>query len=455
MKVLDWIVLAVYFAIMGFFIFYKKLFAKNMKEFATTATGVGIFAAFASLTGSYIGPGYTMGLATQGFLHGIVYFFIFLGFSLQTFLVGNYLGPKLNHYKHALTLGDVVGEHYGKTSQILTGVLSFIYCVGIAGVVTKAAGSIGNIMTGIDEWICILFAAGIVLIYTMRGGMKVVIGTDIIQFSIIVIGIIVAFIGTLSLLHSETIVSLPEHSLTMKGNFSLLTIIGLFIGFLFGETLVPPYAARALITKEASQTRKAFIYSSIFSVLWFGIVITIGIIGKMTIPNSDASQIFLNVMMKALPMGLLGLVFAAIISTIMSTQDSYLNSAAVSFTRDIWLPLNSKKEISDSQQLNITKLLTLIVAIFGIVFAIIIPGLIEGILIVYTFWAPTIIIPVIAALLFDIKHPSAAVWAISAGAISSCIWQWVLHSPFEIPSLVPGIFMNLVVFFIVIKIRKV
>lgn len=454
MQILDWIILTIYFLVIASLGWVKKVKHESMRDYAVASAGVGTFAAFASLTGSYIGPGYTLGLAEKGFQFGIVYLIVFLGFSLQTFLVGFFLAPKLHSYSSAYSVGDVIGQHYGKTAQILTGFLSFLYCAGIVGVVANAGGSIFSAMTGVDSWVGICLLTIVVLIYTVRGGIKAVIGTDFLQFLILIIGVPTVLFGAWNMLsQASDVTPLPETHLTFFGALSPLTVFGLFLGFLLGETLVPPYAARCLITKKASHTKFAFILSALFSVFWFAMIIGIGLIGRQVMPDANGADIFMLLSFKCLSTGILGLVVVAIISIIMSTQDSFLNAAAVSFTRDLWITFRKRNGDVEKHQVMISKIITLAVAILGIIFAISIPGLIEGILIVYTLWAPTVIIPLIGGLLFKIKHPYAGTAAIVAGGVTAALWEWIFSVPFGVPSLIPGISANLITYIVALKIN--
>src|SRR5205085_7569830 len=110
MKPLDWISVIAYFAAIGYYGWRKQSRTKSMSDYARASASYGALAACASLTSAYIGPGFTLGLAEKGFTHGAVYFLVFLGFSIQTALVGIFVAPKLNAYTNAFTVGDVMAE---------------------------------------------------------------------------------------------------------------------------------------------------------------------------------------------------------------------------------------------------------------------------------------------------------------------------------------------------------
>jgi SSS family solute:Na+ symporter len=90
---------------------------KDLSQFAVGGRRYGTFALFATLSASYIGGGYTFGLSEKVFVSGAVYILCLLGFSLQQILVGKFLAPKMANYRDSFSVGDIIAEHYGRTSE--------------------------------------------------------------------------------------------------------------------------------------------------------------------------------------------------------------------------------------------------------------------------------------------------------------------------------------------------
>lgn len=80
------------------------------------------------------------------------------------------------------------------------------------------------------------------------------------------------------------------------------------------------------------------------------------------------------------------------------------------------------------------------------VFALSVPSIVDALLYSYTLWTPTVIVPLLGAVLFGVRSKVAALSAIAAGAAVTAVWQWVLDSPFGFDGLLPGVAANLVVF---------
>jgi solute:Na+ symporter, SSS family len=75
-----------------------------------------------------------------------------------------------------------------------------------------------------------------------------------------------------------------------------------------------------------------------------------------------------------------------------------------------------------------------------------VPSIVDALLYSYTLWAPTMIVPLLGAVLFGIRSKPAALWGIGAGAAVTVLWQWILGSPYGLDGLIPGVVANLVVY---------
>jgi SSS family solute:Na+ symporter len=82
----------------------------------------------------------------------------------------------------------------------------------------------------------------------------------------------------------------------------------------------------------------------------------------------DTNYIFLSFVLKYMPVGLLGLIIAAIVAASMSSTSSELNALASTTVVDIYKRM-MKTEASDRHYLNASKLLTVAWGIFAIIFA--------------------------------------------------------------------------------------
>jgi len=447
MNIIDWIFVALYFALLVVIGVQSVRRISGSDDFAVAGGRIIWPVIFATLAASFLGGGSSMGNAGNVFRDGYVFLFAFFAFSIQTVLVGLFVAHKLRRYEGAHTVGDVMEAHYGRGARLLTGVLSVAVCAGILGAQTLAVGTVFNAVLGIDPVVGILIGMGIVLLYATFGGMWAVIQTDVVQFVILGVFLPVTLIIGLTKVGGPAglIDSLPAQHFTFMGSWTWAAFIGVFLAFLLGETLVPPYTQRAFAARDPQASRRGYLVAGIFSFGFFFVTATIGLLAMVLFPDIAADQALPTVVANLLPVGVTGLVLAALLAVIMSTADSYLNSTAVVFVKDIYVPF-FRASATDRQRLITQRVVTVGVGVAATVFALMAPSIIDALLLSYNLWAPTVVVPLIAGVVWGLRSPAAGLAAILAGGVTMAVWQWGLGEPLGVSGLVAGVATNIVVF---------
>ena len=451
MSPLDWILLAGYFVLLILIGVQTMRRVKNVDDFAVAGNRIVWPVFFGSLAAAFLGGGASIGVAGATMRDGYVYMFAFCAFGIQTVLVGLFVAPRLKNYVGAHTLGDVMHEHYGKPARIVTGVLSVALCAGILGAQALAIGTVVNATLDVPAVPAVLIGMGVVVLYSSFGGAWAVIQTDMLQF--VFLGVLLP-VALLIGLHAvggpnSLIDQVPAAHLTVLGDYTPLQFLTLFCALLLGETLVPPYAQRTFSTPDSRHARIGFTMAGFFSFFFYFTSASLGLVALVLYPGIETDQALPTVVMNLMPIGVLGLVIAALLAVVMSTASSYLNATAVVLTKDIYQPLRTSP-IPATRKLTIERATSVIVGAAATIFALSVPTIVDALLYSYTLWAPTIIVPLFAAVLFGIRSAPAALSGIAAGAVVTAVWQWGLDAPFGLDDgLIPGVLANLVVFTVV------
>jgi len=193
--------------------------------------------------------------------------------------------------------------------------------------------------------------------------------------------------------------------------------------------------------------------SGIFSIPFFAITGAIGLVALALAPNLDPNLAMPYVIRTVLPTGVRGIVIAGVISIVMSSADSFLNGAATSFINDLVKPLR-KNPLSKCQELLMAKLTNCFVGILAVIFAIRIRSVLDILIYAYNFWAPVILVPLVAVLLGVRVTKAGFVAGATAGGAATAlilIWNSMLRAPGGISGLVIGVFCNLIAFALVNK----
>ena len=211
----------------------------------------------------------------------------------------------------------------------------------------------------------------IVLLYTMMGGMLSVIVTDYFQFIVLSIGLLFCvFYSILNLGWNNIFVSIeqiskePYNPFISKGNSYIFWQIILA----FVSAVVWPTAITRALTMDSSKTvKKQYIWSSISFLIRFLIPSFLGICAFIyyqdKIYDIDTLMLMPLFLSEILPVGLLGLVVAGMLSAFMSTHDSYLLCWSTIITNDIIEPL-SKRKLPSNIKINISRFIIFILGLY-------------------------------------------------------------------------------------------
>ncbi|MCS5712627.1 sodium:solute symporter family transporter [Candidatus Berkiella aquae] len=446
---IDLAIMCAYFAlILGVGIWVSKS-VKSLDDFSTGNRSYGAAVIFATLSSSFIGGGFTTGLAEKVFTMGLVYVVALWGFSAKEILVATFIAPRMTPFKDAISVGDIMGQLYGRKAKILTGVASGIVCAGIAGAQFAAFGYILNVLTGADASFGIVLGTVIVVIYAALGGMKSVVANDVIHFCVLIVALpLVLLFGVKQAGgFSHIINTVPADHFSLLGSLPLLTVIGLFLNFFFGETLVPPYVQRLLIGRNFKETAKGTLWSGLLSIPFFLLIGVVGLTALTLSPQLDPNLALPYVINQVMPIGLKGLAIAGMMAVVMSSADSFLNAAAISITHDVLKPM-SRDGLAPKVELFWSRIVTLIVGALGAIFALSTKSALDILLVAYNFWTPFILVPLVAGI-FGFRASSTAFWWGCATGIGATCWWLLVMGETTLNGAIIGIALNLVTFSLV------
>ncbi len=421
---------------------------RSLEQFAVAGRSFASLVIFATLSASFIGGGFSIGNAEKVFIFGIANIFALWGFSLKEILVATFIAPRMDRFKGVISVGDIMQRDYGTGGKVLTGVFSLLLCAGIVGAQVGGIGIVFNVFLGLNPAIGILIGCGIVIAYTTVGGMRAIVLTDIIQFILLAIAIpLTLYLGIRHVGGFDAVrAAVPAGHFDIPGSkTTTLAFLSLFLTFVLGETLVPPYVQRLYIGKNAQHTARGTLLSGLFSLPFFAVTGLIGLVALAINPELDPNLALPYVIREVLPVGVKGIVIAGVISIIMSSADSFLNAASIALTQDIVKPF-VKDRISPRQELLLARVTTLAVGCLAVIFALTIRSVLDILIFAYNFWAPVILVPLVGTLL----GVRANGWSFGGGAVAgiagTMAWNATLGKTTGVDGLVIGTFCNTVVF---------
>ncbi|MEN6336013.1 MAG: sodium:solute symporter family protein, partial [Phycisphaerales bacterium] len=367
--------------------------AREYEDFSIARRSLPLALVFGSLCATYVGPGFSIGFVGRGYNGGFLFLFIGMAYAVQNILVGLLIAPKLRELKGCYTLGDAIGQKYGSRCQLVAGIISVLLCTLFASVMISAGGRVLQNMLGLEKWVAVALIAIVTTSYTTFGGLRASVITDAYHFALhafLFSGILLYELLTHFKGGAATIAR--EAATATAAGFQAATpleIVSLVIAFLLGETLIPPYANLALASRSTKVSRASFVLAGCFSVLWFAVMIGIGVVARpLIVANGSEDSILLQLVKATVPQAGYALMVVALLSVILSSLDSLLNAGAVVFTQDVLRRFTVRR---DSAALIAGRYSTIAIAAVGSGLAVFVPSVIKGLLVCYGIWAPAIL----------------------------------------------------------------
>lgn len=344
------------------------------------AAGLAVMSAYTSSI-SYIA---TPGKAFDDNWHPLIFALCMLPVS---WVVTRYIIP---WYRKTQTISvyGFLEERLGYWARVYAAFSFVLYMIGRMAVILYLASLLLGSFLDWDIAYIILLIGIITIIYTLMGGMEAVIWTDVMQSVIMIIGIIYcAIFLSQEIIFGET----PAISEAInKDKFSLgdtafsvdhrtiwvMIIYGItenLRNLIADQNYVQKYAA---VPTEAAAKKSVWVATILYTLLtciflYIGTALwTFYTVNMANLPDTitKGDQVFPYFIATQLPIGLKGLLIAAIIAAAMSTVDSALNCSATVLHLDFYKRLVNKS-LTNKEEMNFLKGSTIIWGILGTGFA--------------------------------------------------------------------------------------
>lgn len=340
---------------------------------------------------------------------GVFWYIAYIIFAL-------FLIDKISKYK-AVTLPDLIGQMFGPKSEKLSAVFNFFNVLPIVYVISL--GLLIQAIFGFDMLPSMVLGVTIVILYTVNGGFRAVVFSDIVQFFVMCLGVFlvlafsVSHFGGWGFLKSN----LPAAHFTLTGGVGIATT--LVWGFIALSTLVDPnFYQRVFAAKSPKVAKRGILISTGVWVL-FDICTTAGAMyARAVIPEAASDKAYLIYALQILPVGIKGLVLAGILATILSTLDSYMFIAGTTVSYDL-MPKKWKGKVW------LHHLGIISVGIIAVVMAVIFEGNIKSVWkTLGSYSASCMLLPVMYGYIFPGKiRDKQFVFASLLGVVAVSIWR--------------------------------
>ena len=369
--------------------------------------------------------------------------------GVSTLVAGHFLAGRW-HRLGVTTPAEYINLRFGKATvqtytwlNLISGCIAmavglYSLSVMVAAMIPLSPGNLladpatGTLAVG---W-AIVIGGGIVVAYTMAGGLWAVLTTDVVQC--VVLSLVVLMVAPLSLAKvgglANFIAEAPKGFLRPVGG--QYTWIFLFFWVLIN---IPSHGGqwafvqRFICVPTEKDARKAAYLTGVLFLICPVVWMLPAMVYRVMEPDAPHQQAYILVCRDVLPAGMLGMTLAAMFSATASMMSSLLNVFAGVFTRDVYLPL-VRPESSEAHLVAVGRTATVIYGGMVVVLALCMPwlgGAEKVVLSLVMLVIGPMVIPSIWGL-FSSRTDEASVWATVvstaaiAGGVKLVLWQGLL-----------------------------
>ena len=350
-----------------------------------------------SLFATIIGGSSTIGMAGLGYKQGLVGAWWLLVGAIGLFFLGLFLAEKVRGYS-LYTLPEILEVQYGPEAKLFASGLIVIAWTGIIAGQIVAAGKILEVILKAPPSLLMIITAFVFILYTLLGGQHSVVRTDSIQSLIIIVAILASIplcldkVGGVFLMR-ETLEG-GYFSFPVSQHFTWKTLATYL--FLVGSTyLVGPDIFSRLFCAKSEKVAKGATITVSLTLIPFAFIITlIGMSARILFPEISPEASFPTMINHLFPIGLNGLVIAALLSAMMSSADTCLLTTSTILSVDIIKPM-LRPDIEERKLLLLSRFFIVVIGIFSLIIALSLRGVIPSLLLGYTVYTSGLVFPVL------------------------------------------------------------
>ncbi|MEE9296553.1 MAG: sodium:solute symporter [Phycisphaerae bacterium] len=354
---LDVVLLVAYFVgVAGVGVWSGKRSLENSKSYFLSGRSVGWFAIGASLFASNISAEHFIGLAGSGASSGLAvgqfewlacFVLLLLGWLFVPFYVRT----------GVFTMPEFLEERYNEKCRTYLSAISLIAYVFTKISVSIFAGAmVLEMVLGWNIWvgaIVLIVATGA---YTIFGGLRAVIYTEMFQAFILIAGGVFLTVAAISKVGGIAMLADGVDSEFFNLWKDLDHPDFPWTGILFGAPILGVWywctdqmiVQRTLAAKSVEEAQRGTIFAGFLKLLPVFILVLPGVAGKILYPDVMPNHMYATLVNELLPPGVKGLVVAALLAALMSSLAAVFNSSSTLVVMDFykkWRPAAPEKEL--------------------------------------------------------------------------------------------------------------
>lgn len=428
----DYTVIALYLAGMLAMGWWGMRRARSKSEFLVAGRRLGPWMYSGTMAAIVLGGASTIGGVGLGYKYGLSGAWMVFAIGLGLLALSIFFSARIARLK-VYTVSEMLDLRYGGRAGVISGVVMWAYTLMLAVTSTIAYATIFDVLFDLPRTLAIVLGGTIVVAYSTLGGMWSITITDMVQFVVKTIGVLLLLLPIAVVKaggFAEMKAALPTSYFEPLG-IGGETIFTYVLIYTFGMLIGQDIWQRVFTARTDKVAKWGGTVAGTYCLAYALAGAVIGTAAKVLYPNlPSADDAFATIVKDELPMGVRGLVLAAALAAVMSTSSGALIACATVANNDIWSRLRGKVtgdgagEASDHDEVKGNRVFILIMGIAVILIAIALNDVVQALTVAYNLLVGGLLVPILGGLLWRRGTVQGALAAVTVGGLAVIGLMW-------------------------------
>ncbi|WJV48574.1 sodium:solute symporter [Streptomyces flavofungini] len=427
----DYTVIVVYLAGMLAMGWWGMRRAKSKAEFLVAGRRLGPWMYSGTMAAIVLGGASTIGGVGLGYTHGLSGAWMVFTIGLGLLALSIFFSARIARLR-VYTVSEMLDLRYGGRAGVLSGVVMWAYTLMLAVTSTIAYATIFDVLFDMNRTLAIVIGGSIVVAYSTLGGMWSITLTDMVQFVVKTVGVLLLLLPIAVVKaggFGEMRDKLPDAYFAPLG-VGAETIFTYVLIYTFGMLIGQDIWQRVFTARSDKVARYGGTVAGTYCLVYALAGAVIGTAAKVMypkLPSADAA--FATIVKDELPMGVRGLVLAAALAAVMSTSSGALIACATVANNDIWARVRGVVRADAGagephDEVKGNRLFILVMGVAVICVSIALNDVVQALTVAYNLLVGGLLVPILGGLLWRRGTGAGALAAVVAGGVSVIGLMW-------------------------------
>ncbi|MFJ2933951.1 sodium:solute symporter [Streptomyces sp. NPDC087219] len=424
----DYTVIALYLAGMLAMGWWGMRRAKSKSEFLVAGRRLGPWMYSGTMAAIVLGGASTIGGVGLGYKYGLSGAWMVFAIGLGLLALSVFFSARIARLK-VYTVSEMLDLRYGGRAGVISGVVMWAYTLMLAVTSTIAYATIFDVLFDLPRTLAIVLGGTIVVAYSTLGGMWSITITDMVQFVVKTIGVLLLLLPIAVVKaggFAEMKAALPTSYFEPLG-IGGETIFTYVLIYTFGMLIGQDIWQRVFTARTDKVAKWGGTVAGTYCLAYALAGAVIGTAAKVLYPNlPSADDAFATIVKDELPMGVRGLVLAAALAAVMSTSSGALIACATVANNDIWSRLRGtvSADGDDHDEVKGNRAFILIMGVAVILIAIALNDVVQALTVAYNLLVGGLLVPILGGLLWRRGTVQGALAAVTVGGLAVIGLMW-------------------------------